>query len=80
MFLENKEPARAGEKRAAARLAEKRKANEALPTIDREPSRQVRRRMELLYWKMMRSQKKAEELRKRKYPFSDIRPVGDPIA
>lgn len=39
---------RAGEGRARKRLAEKLKANESIPTIPREPSRQVRRRLELL--------------------------------
>lgn len=58
------EPARAGEKRARVREAQKMKANAAIPDIDREPSRQVKRAEERKYWKSLRSQVKADRARK----------------
>ena len=57
------EPARAGEKRARVREAQKVKANAKIPVIDREPSRQVRRAEDRKYWKSLRSQVKAKRMR-----------------
>jgi hypothetical protein len=59
----NPEPARAGETRAAERLRKKQKANRDIPTIERPPSRQVRRAAERRDFKALRAMAREERRR-----------------
>lgn len=58
VVVSNPEPPRAGELRAHERLSKKLKANEKIPTVEKEPSRQVRRQAERREFKALRAMAK----------------------